>query len=103
MALDVTPTRPLQVSLKTTKIKTAIPHGWDQKQFDFSYEDVLPPSLQKSDLPFAKIYKASLSNQSQTYALPKTALNWKLKVLLALAALSFGILLLWISSRGSNA
>ena len=103
VALDVTPTRPLQVSLKTTKIKTAIPHGWDQKQFDFSYEDVLPPSLQKSDLPFAKIYKASLSNQSQTYALPKTALNWKLKVLMALAALSFGILLLWISSRGSNA
>ena len=103
VALDVTPTRPLQASLKTTKIKPAIPHGWDRKQFDFSYEDVLPPSLQKSELPFAKIYKASLALKSQTYELPKTALNWLAKVLLALAALSFGVLLLWVSRRDANA
>ena len=103
VALDVTPTRPLQVSLTTSKIKTAIPHGWDRRQFEFSYEDVLPPSLQKSDLPFAKIYKASLANKSTTYALPKSALNWKLSVMLAMAALFFGLTLLWVSRQTSNA
>ena len=103
VALDVTPTRPLQVSLTTSKIKTAIPHGWDRRQFEFSYEDVLPPSLQKSDLPFAKIYKASFANKSTTYALPKSALNWKLSVMLAMAALFFGLTLLWVSRQTSNA
>ena len=103
VALDVTPSRPQQANLTTIKLKIAIPYGWDETQFDFNYEDILPPSLQKTELPFARIYKANLASGSVTYTLPKTALNWKLSLMMAFLTLLLGSTLLWSSRKISNA
>ena len=102
MALDITPSRPLLANLITTKLKIAIPHGWDKKQFEFLRQDILPPALQKTEAPFAKLYKANLETNSAIFTLPQTALNWKTNFMLALATLLFGIILLWISRKYSH-
>ena len=102
VALDITPSRPLLANLITTKLKIAIPHGWDKKQFEFLRQDILPPALQKTEAPFAKLYKANLETNSAIFALPQTALNWKTNFMLALATLLFGIILLWISRKYSH-
>jgi hypothetical protein len=88
--------------LTKSKLPPAIPYGWDTEQFEFLRQDILPPMLQKTEAPFAKLYKANLETNSATYALPQTALNWKHGFMFALLALFLGILLLWASRKRSN-
>ena len=102
VALDITPSRPLLANLTTTKLKTAIPYGWDRKQFEFLRQEILPPALQKTEAPFAKLYKANLETNSATFMLPQTALNWETNFMLALATLLFGMILLWVSRKYSH-
>ena len=102
VALDITPSRPLMSRLTKSKLPLAIPYGWDTEQFEFLRQDILPPMLQKTEAPFAKLYKANLETNSATYALPQTALNWKHGFMFALLALFLGILLLWASRKRSN-
>ena len=40
VAVDITPSRPLGVDLGMTKLKAAIPSGWDAKQFEYKYKEL---------------------------------------------------------------
>ena len=47
VAVDITPSRPVGVELGSTKLKAAIPDGWDPKQFDYNYNQIVPQKLQQ--------------------------------------------------------
>jgi len=50
VAVDITPSRPVGVDLGSTKLKAAIPDGWDPKQFDYNYNQIVPQKLQQISL-----------------------------------------------------
>ena len=84
VAVDITPTRPIGVKLGTTKLKTAIPVGWDPKQFDYNYNQIVPQKLQQISSRNEWFKSANLIQKSEMYSLPQTALNWKVSILLSL-------------------
>ena len=47
VAVDITPSRPLGVEIVTAKLKAAIPSGWDAKQFEYNYKEIVPSRLQQ--------------------------------------------------------
>ena len=89
--------------MNSTKLKTAIQSGWDAKQFEYNYKEIVPPRLQtissKNDW-----YKSSdLMQKSEMYSLPQTALNLKASLMLALFSMLIGIAVLFFFGRKSNA
>ena len=102
VAVDITPSRPVGVQLGTTKLKAAIPSGWDTKQFEYEYDKIVPPQLHKVSEKNDWFKSANLIEKSEKYSLPQTALNWKVSILLALLICILGVALLTIVGRKSN-
>jgi Ca-activated chloride channel family protein len=102
VAVDITPSRPVGVQLGATKLKAAIPSGWDTKQFEYDYDKIVPPQLHKVSDKNDWFKSANLIEKSEEYSLPQTALNWKVSILLALLICILGVALLTIVGRKSN-
>lgn len=102
VAVDITPSRPVDAKLNTTKLKAAIPSGWDRKQFEYEYKEIVPPKLQKVSNKNDWFKSANLIEKTEEYSLPQTALNWKASILLALLMCILGVAMLMIVGRKSN-
>ena len=102
VAVDITPSRPVGAELGTTKLKAAIPSGWDTKQFEYEYKEIVPPKLQKVSKKNDWFKSANLIEKTEEYSLPQTALNWKASILLALFMCILGVAMLMIVGRKSN-
>ena len=102
VAVDITPSRPVGVELGTTKLKAAIPSGWDTKQFEYEYKEIVPPKLQKVSNKNDWFKSVNLIKKTEEYSLPQTALNWKASILLALLMCILGVAMLMIVGRKSN-
>ena len=102
VAVDITPSRPVGAELGTTKLKAAIPSGWDTKQFEYEYKEIVPPKLQKVSNKNDWFKSANFIEKTEEYSLPQTALNWKASILLALLMCILGVAMLMIVGRKSN-
>ena len=102
VAVDITPSRPVGVELGSTKLKAAIPVGWDAKQFDYKYIEIVPQKLQKLSSKNEWFKSANLIQISEMYSLPQTALNWKVSILFALLSLLLGLVIVSVLGRKSN-
>ena len=102
VAVDITPSRPLGVEIGTAKLKAAIPSGWDAKQFEYNYEEIVPPRLQKISSRNEWFDNKDLIQKTEMYSLPQTALNWKASVILAFLLTLMGVAVLLIFGRKSN-
>ena len=102
VAVDITPSRPVGVKLGTKKLKATIPSGWDPKQFDYNYKEIVPQKLQKMSSQNEWFKSANLIQKSEMYSLPQTALNWKVSILFALLSLLLGLVIVSTSGRKSN-
>ena len=102
VAVDITPSRPIGAELNTIKLKAAIPNGWDTKQFEYEYKEIVPPKLQKVSKKNDWFKSANLIEKTEEYSLPQTALNWKASILLALLMCILGVAMLMIVGRKSN-
>ena len=102
VAVDITPSRPFGVKLGTTKLKAAIPSGWDPKQFDYNYKEIVPQKLQKMSSQNEWFKSANLIQKSEMYSLPQTALNWKASVFFASLLLILGLIILSTLGRKRN-
>jgi hypothetical protein len=102
VAVDITPSRPVGVELGSTKLKAAIPDGWDPKQFDYNYNQIVPQKLQQISSRNDWFKSANLDQKTKMQPLPKTALNWKASILLSLLSLLSGLIALSIWGRRSN-
>ena len=103
VAVDITPSRPLDVEIGTTKLKAAIPSGWDAEQFEYNYKEIVPPRLQQISSRNEWFDNEELIQKSDMYSLPQTSLNWKASVILAFFSMLLGIAILFVSGRKSNA
>ena len=103
VAVDITPSRPLGVEMDSTKLKAAIPSGWDAEQFEYNYKEILPPRLQKISLDNEWYKSSDLIQKSEMYSLPKTALNWKASLILAVFLMLMGVAVLFVFGRKGNA
>ena len=103
VAVDITPSRPLGVEMDSTKLKAAIPSGWDAEQFEYNYKEIVPPRLQKISLDNEWYKSSDLMQKSEMYSLPQTALNWKASLMLALFSMLMGLAVLFFLGRKSNA
>ena len=102
VAVDITPSRPVGAELGTTKLKATIPSGWDTKQFEYEYKEIVPPKLQKVSNKNDWFKSANFIEKTEEYSLPQTALNWKASILLALLMCILGAAMLIIVGRKSN-
>ena len=102
VAVDITPSRPLDVEIGTTKLKAAIPNGWDAKQFEYKYKEIVPPRLQQISSRNEWFDNGDLIQKSEMYSLPQTALNWKASVILAFISTLLGIAVLFVFGRKAN-
>ena len=102
VAVDITPSRPLDVEIGTTKLKAAIPNGWDAKQFEYKYKEIVPPRLQQISSRNEWFDNEDLIQKSEMYSLPQTALNWKASVILAFISTLLGIAVLFVFGRKAN-
>jgi len=102
VAVDITPTRPIGVELGSTKLKAAIPGGWDPKQFDYNYNQIVPQKLQQISSRNNWFKYANLDQKTEMQPLPQTSLNWKASILLSLLSLLSGLIALSIWGRRSN-
>ena len=102
VAVDITPSRPLDVEIGTTKLKAAIPNGWDAKQFEYKYKEIVPPRLQQISSRNEWFENEDLIQKSEMYSLPQTALNWKASVILAFISTLLGIAVLFVFGRRAN-
>ena len=103
VAVDITPSRPIGVEVGTKKLKSAIPSGWDTKQFEYNYKEIVAPRLQKISSKNEWYMSSDLMQKSEMYSLPQTAFNWKASLLLALFSMLVGITVLFFFGRKSNA
>ena len=103
VAVDITPSRPLGVEMGTAKLKAAIPSGWDAKQFEYNYKEIVPPRLQTISSKNEWYKSSDLMQKSEMYSLPQTALNWKASLMLALFSMLMGIAVLFFFGRKTNA
>jgi len=102
VAVDITPSRPLGVEIGTAKLKAAIPSGWDAKQFEYNYKEIVPPRLQQISSRNEWFDNKDLFQKSEMYSLPQTALNWKASVILAFLLTLVGIAVLFVFGRKKN-
>ena len=102
VAVDITPSRPINAKLNTSKLKAAIPSGWDKGQFEFEYKDIVPPRLQKISSRNNWFENSNLIQKSEMLTLPQTALNWKAYILIAILITLFGFAMLVYMGRKSN-
>ncbi|MDA9927002.1 marine proteobacterial sortase target protein [Amylibacter sp.] len=102
VAVDITPSRPVGVELGSTKLKAAIPDGWDPKQFDYNYNQIVPQKLQQISSRNDWFKSANLDQKTEMQTLPQTSLNWKASILLSLLSLLSGLIALSIWGRRSN-
>ena len=102
VAVDITPSRPQGVNLDTSKLKIAIPNGWDATQFEYNYKEIIPQRLQKMSSNNELLITASLIQKSEMYSLPQTALNWKSSILFALLSTLLGAIVLITMGRKNN-
>ena len=102
VAVDITPSRPINAKLNTSKLKAAIPSGWDKGQFEFEYKDIVPPRLQKISSRNNWFENSNLIQKSEMLTLPQTALNWKAYILFAILITLFGFAMLVYMGRKSN-
>ncbi len=94
VAVDITPSRPQGINFDTSKLKVAIPNGWDATQFEYNYKEIIPQRLQKMSSNNELLITASLIQKSEMYSLPQTALNWKSSILFALLSTLLGAIIL---------
>ena len=94
VAVDITPSRPQGINFDTSKLKVAIPNGWDATQFEYNYKEIIPQRLQKMSSNNELFITASLIQKSEMYSLPQTALNWKSSILFALLSTLLGAIVL---------
>jgi len=102
VAVDITPSRPLGVEIGSAKLKAAMPSGWDAKQFEYKYKEIVPTRLQQISSRNEWFDNEDLIQKSEMYSLPQTALNWKYSIFLALLMCILGIAMLVIVGRKSN-
>ena len=102
VAVDITPSRPIGVELGTTKLKAAIPDGWDPKQFDYNYNQIVPQKLQQVSSSNDWFKSANLDQKTEMQQLPQTSLNWKVSILFALLSLLLGLITLSTVGRKNN-
>ena len=102
VAVDITPSRPAGVELGTTKLKAAIPDGWDAKQFDYNYNQIVPQKLQQVSSRNDWFKSANLDQKTEMQQLPQTSLNWKVSILFALLSLLLGLITLSTVGRKNN-
>ncbi|MDB2338051.1 marine proteobacterial sortase target protein, partial [Amylibacter sp.] len=102
VAVDITPSRPVGVELGSTKLKAAIPDGWDPKQFDYNYNQIVPQKLQQVSSRNNWFKSANLDQKTKMQPLPQTSLNWKASILLSLLSLLSGLIALSIWGRRNN-
>ena len=93
VAVDITPSRPQGINFDTSKLKVAIPNGWDASQFEYNYKEIIPQRLQKMSSNNELLITASLIQKSEMYSLPQTALNWKSSILFALLSTLLGAII----------
>jgi len=99
VAVDITPSRPQGINFDTSKLKVAIPNGWDATQFEYNYKEIIPQRLQKMSSNNELLITANLIQKSEMYSLPQTALNWKSSILFALLSTLLGAIILIIIGR----
>ena len=99
VAVDITPSRPQGINFDTSKLKVAIPNGWDASQFEYNYKEIIPQRLQKMSSNNELLITANLIQKSEMYSLPQTALNWKSSILFALLSTLLGAIILIIIGR----
>ena len=99
VAVDITPSRPQGINFDTSKLKVAIPNGWDASQFEYNYKEIIPQRLQKMSSNNDLLITANLIQKSEMYSLPQTALNWKSSILFALFSTLLGAIILIIIGR----
>ena len=102
VAVDITPSRPAGVELGSTKLKAAIPDGWDPKQFDYNYNQIVPQKLQQISSRNDWFKSANLDQKTEMQQLPQTSLNWKVSILFALLSLLLGLITLSTVGRKNN-
>ena len=102
VAVDITPSRPVGVELGSTKLKAAIPDGWDAKQFDYNYNQIVPQKLQQISSRNDWFKSANLDQKTEMQQLPQTSLNWKVSILFALLSLLLGLITLSTVGRKNN-
>tara|TARA_B110000238_G_scaffold44681_1_gene48253 strand:+ start:23 stop:2200 length:2178 start_codon:yes stop_codon:yes gene_type:complete len=102
VAVDITPSRPDGINIETLKLKIAIPNGWDAKQFEYNYKEIVPQRLQKLSSNNEWLISANLIQKSEMYSLPQTALNWKSSILFALLSTLLGVTILITIGRKNN-
>jgi len=102
VAVDITPSRPDGINIETLKLKIAIPNGWDAKQFEYNYKEIVPQRLQKLSSNNEWLISANLIQKSEMYSLPQTALNWKSSILFALLFALLGATILITIGRKNN-
>ena len=102
VAVDITPSRPAGVELGSTKLKAAIPDGWDPKQFDYNYNQIVPQKLQQVSSRNDWFKSANLDQKTEMQQLPQTSLNWKVSILFALLSLLLGLITLSTVGRKNN-
>ena len=93
VAVDITPSRPQGINFDTSKLKVAIPNGWDASQFEYNYKEIIPQRLQKMSSNNELLITANLIQKSEMYSLPQTALNWKSSILFALLSTLLGAII----------
>ena len=102
VAVDITPSRPVGVELGSTKLKAAIPDGWDPKQFDYNYNQIVPQKLKQISSRNNWFKSANLDQKTEMQQLPQTSLNWKASILFALLSLLLGLITLSTLGRKNN-
>jgi len=102
VAVDITPSRPVGVELGSTKLKAAIPDGWDPKQFDYNYKEIVPQKLQQISSRNDWFNAANLMQKTEMQSLPQTSLNWKVSILFSLLSVLLGLIALSIWGRKNN-
>ena len=102
VAVDITPSRPLGVEIGTAKLKAAIPSGWDAKQFEYNYKEIVPPRLQQISSRNEWFDNGDLIQKSEMYSLPQTSLNWKTSMVLAFLLTLMGVAVLFGFGRKTN-
>ena len=102
VAVDITPSRPQGINFDTSKLKVAIPNGWDATQFEYNYKEIIPQRLQKMSSNNELLITANLIQKSEMYSLPQTALNWKSSILFALLSTLLGAIILITIGRKNN-
>ena len=95
VAVDITPSRPLDVEIGTAKLKAAIPSCWDAEQFEYNYKEIVPPRLQQISSINEWFDNGDLIQKSEMYSLPQTSLNWKASIILAFFLTLLGIAVLF--------